>query len=164
MKEINFKDKGEVFVCLLESFSCDSTPALPSIIKEGSIYSEERMIHDYFSGRKWTDLAQEFVLKRDSYVMELATYHLDREVFRYYIPFYIYASLLNDGGWVYESCFLSQYLCPKCQDQDDFLDYILSFKDVQLKILSQYVYYEMNLYNDFEVKDAFDDFWSMFRD
>ena len=156
MKKINFSNESEVYDELIVHFPIQP---LPHISNDMRGLDELTIIYEFFQDKQWDEIANNLNLKDDSYALELGVTFLPEQIFCYYIPLYIYASLFNKNEfWVFESDFIQQYLCPEFRDHDDFLNFILSFSDVQLSIIALFMSYESDA-GFFYASKASIDFW-----
>jgi hypothetical protein len=88
---------------------------------------------------------------------------LERKDFIYYVPLYIYASLLNQTEcWVFETDFIQYYLCPEYQDDECFFEFIFYFNNEQLYFLSQFLEWEVVASELHLARRSLSDFWSMY--
>lgn len=160
MKNINYLNKNEVYDELIKNFPPQPIPVLSENMKG---LCDPELVHDFFSGRTWGDIAASLKLKNDSYALELGVSFLSEDEFFYYIPLYIYASLHNkDEFFVFESDFVQAYLCPDFRSHDDFLNFILRFSDAQLLMLAQFMSYESEILKCFYASKACVDFWDTY--
>lgn len=160
MKKINFLNGKEVYDELLSIFPMQPIPVFSEDMRG---LSDLELVHAFFSGRQWGEIADNLNLKEDSYALELGLSFISECDFFYYIPLYIYASLHNKNEfWVFESDFVQQYLCPEYRDYDDFLNFILRFSDAQLLILAQFIAYEADILKFSYASKACRDFWDSY--
>ncbi|CAM7384022.1 hypothetical protein GRP89_09545 [Citrobacter freundii] len=160
MKKINFLNESDVYDELMEKFPAQPSPFLPTDIRG---LDDPECVYVFFQNKQWIEIANNLELKNDSYALELGVLFLPEEVFRYYTPLYIYASLFNKSDfWVFESDFIQQYLCPEYRDHDDFLNFILNFSDAQLSIIAQFMSYESEIIGFSYASKACIDFWNDF--
>uniref|UniRef100_UPI00112F7CAE hypothetical protein n=1 Tax=Salmonella bongori TaxID=54736 RepID=UPI00112F7CAE len=111
MKENIFLNSGVIYNELVSSFPIKAVSLLSENIRA---MDDSDIVYSIFSEKKWTDIAPELNLKDGSYALELGVSFLPEDVFCYYIPLYIYASLHNTKEfWVFESIFIQNYLCPE---------------------------------------------------
>lgn len=94
-------------------------------------------VYLFFNGKTWLELAECFSLASHAYAVDLGITFLRKDVLVYCIPFYICASVVNDG-WTYEDGFLD-FLCPAYNYADEFMDIFLRLRDEQLKVIAQFV-------------------------
>lgn len=63
---------------------------------------DSERVFNFFSGRSWLDIIDTLDLSRDAYALDLGVGFLERKYFLYYIPLYIYSSLLNRAEfWIF---------------------------------------------------------------
>ena len=156
MKKINFSNENEVYDELIIHFPGQPSPC---ILKDMKGLDELVIVYDFFQKKQWNEIANNLNLKDDSYALELGVTFLPEQIFSYYIPLYIYASLFNKNDfWVFESDFIQQYLCPEYRDCDDFLNFIFNFSDMQLCIIAQFMAHESDA-GLFYASKACMDFW-----
>lgn len=160
MTKINFLNKKDVYKALTTEFLIHPRPFLsPNIIGMDG----PTRVYEFFRNQQWVKIADNLDLKNDSYALELGVSFLPEDIFRYYIPLYIYASLFNKNDlWVFESDFIQQYLCPEYCNHDDFLNFILSFSDAQMSIIAQFISYESEILGFSYACKAYMDFWGDF--
>lgn len=157
MKKINYLNKKNVYDALMLSFPVQPPPILSDDMRG---LDDSELVYTFFSGKQWNELADNLLLKDNSYALELGVLFLTEKVFCYYIPLYIYASLFNKNEfWVFESDFIQQYLCPEYRDHDKFLNFILDFSDSQLLIIAQFMSFESKNPALSYVSKACVDFW-----
>ncbi|QCT88519.1 hypothetical protein [Escherichia sp. E4742] len=116
----------------------------------------------FFDNKSWQELAETLDLKRAAYPLELATYYFNGKIIKYYTPLYIYASLLNEEGWVFDSCFIDRYLLPDVQGVESFLSLFNTFSNSELNIISQYIHYAGYHIGHQSARAAFESFWEVF--
>ncbi|UKJ21807.1 hypothetical protein L6Y89_02055 [Enterobacter mori] len=160
MKKINFLNEKGVYSELQRIFPTQPVPLLSKNLR--GLDDSER-VYDFFQGKEWIEVANYLNLKNDSYALELGVVFLPEDIFRYYTPAYIYASLFNKRDyWVFESDFIQQYLCPEFHNHDDFLNFILKFSDHQLCIVAQFMLYESEILGFSYASKACIEFWNDF--
>lgn len=123
---------------------------------------DEKIIYDFFNNRSWQEIVENININSAVYPLELAVYYFSEKTFKYYIPLYIYASLLNEKGWVFDSCFIDRYLSPDCQEVESFLSLFDSFSNAQLNLISQYMHYAGYRIGYPSARAAFENFWGVF--
>lgn len=160
MKEIDFMNKGNVLGELKRSFINALLPNLPITMKG---MDDPERVFNFFSGRTWMDIINTLDLSKDAYALDLGVGFLDRKDFLYYIPLYIYASLLNRTEFrVFEADFIQYYLCPDHQNSDCFLNFVLGLTDEQLNIISRFMRWESDVNKLSFAKKACIDFWDLY--
>ncbi|EOX8445820.1 hypothetical protein [Salmonella enterica] len=125
-------------------------------------YFDKKIIYDFFANKSWQELIVNLDIKSAAYPLELAAYYFNEKTFKYYIPLYIYASFLNEKGWVFDSCFIDRYLSPDSQEIESFLSLFDTFNDSQLNVISQYMYYAGYNIGYLSARTAFETFWEIF--
>ncbi|EAQ6500090.1 hypothetical protein [Salmonella enterica] len=128
----------------------------------GMDYFDEKIIYNFFHNKTWQELVVNLDIKSAAYPLELATYYFNEKNFKYYIPLYIYASLLNEKWWVFDSCFIDRYLSPDYQEIESFLSLFDTFSNPQLNVISQYMHYAGYNIGYLSARTAFEIFWEIF--
>lgn len=160
MKKIDFMNKDNVLSELKRSFMIVPALNLPTTMKG---MDDSERVFNFFSGRSWLDIINILDLSRDAYALDLGVGFLDRKYFLYYIPLYIYSSLLNRTAfWVFETDFIQYYLCPDNQDSDCFLNFVPGLTDLQLYLISRFIKWESDVNKLSFAKKACIDFWDLY--
>lgn len=154
---MNFDNHDEILEELINAFPKLSVVNIPIEVHDAF---EGRVVYDFFHGKTWTDLAMEINFSESNEALDKGVLYLGLNEFKYYMPFYVYGSLLNDG-WVFEYSFFLHYLTPGVMDDASFID---GFDDVQQKILYEFVYYKANEKFDLLAIDAFESYWILHQE
>ncbi|MDN7879361.1 hypothetical protein [Burkholderia aenigmatica] len=156
MNDIDFTDSGKVLELLSRIFPTQPVPVLP---KNMLGMDDPERVYLFFNQKTWLELATDFSLTAHAYAADLGVTFLRRGALAYYAPFYIYASIVNNG-WTYEDGFLD-FLFPAYSYADEFMDIFFTFPEDQLKVIAQFVKFECSRGEE-KAERALRDFWGMY--
>lgn len=156
---INFEDKNVVLEALIEVFPIERHDEVS--IDLINIYEGDGVYY-FFHGVTWYDLIKKLDFKLHGDVLEKGCFYLSKKDFIYYIPLYIYASIVNLEGWAFEYSFFIHYLTPDVMGEYDYFCFTNAFSEVQRVLIYEFIVYKMEKKNDLLASDAFNKFWCLY--